>query len=195
MMLNCFCPNLQYPFEVVTILFFALLTKLSLDLVVAMSVENSQTTPEDGQRSASYEELGDIAFGRVGRLAVLLSKFFYSFGCMVAYVIVIKDNFAPALQHFIFGGSSNSDSWFNHFLLRDDAQDLVTWFLGIFVILPLCLLRDMTPLSNLGAVSISAMASIVLIVIYIYVAEPDIRRDGGSTYENWFRIRKGYAER
>ena len=177
--------------SVATILFFAFLTKLSLDLVVQMSVENENAQQ---RRSASYEELGALAFGRAGRLAVLLSKFLYSFGCMVAYIIVVKDNFAPALQHFIFGSGDN-DSWLNRFLLQDGANDLVTWFLGISVILPLCLLRDMTPLSNLGAVSIGAMISIVAIVIYIYVDDPDIRREGGSTYENWFQIRRGYVER
>ena len=172
-----------------TILFFAFMTKLSLDLVVILSVENGSNG-----RSASYEDLGDRAFGRAGRLAVLISKFLYSFGCLVAYIIVVKDNFAPALQHFIFG-NGHADSWFNRFLSQDDAKDIVTWFLGVFVILPLCLLRDMTPLSQLGAVSIGSMICIVLIVIYIYVEDPDIRRDGGSTYENWFQIRPGYVER
>lgn len=185
--------------SVATILFFAFLTKLSLDLVVLMSVENSILShvhsDHHQRRSASYEELGDLAFGRAGRLAVLVSKFLYSFGCLVAYIIVVKDNFAPALQHFIYGSSGHADSWFNHFLLQDGAKDTVTWILGICVILPLCLLRDMTPLSNLGAVSIGSMICITLIVIYIYVEDSDIRQEGGSTYENWFQIRSGYVER
>lgn len=174
-----------------TIVFFALLTKLSLDLVVILSVENAR----DG-RSASYEELGELAYGKVGRTAVVVSKFLYSFGCLVAYVIVVKDNFASALQHFLFGGSSNdtNDNWLNRFLSQDGAQDTVTWILGVFVILPLCLLRDMTPLSTLGIVSIASMCCIVLIVIYIYLGHPDIRRVGGSVYENWFEIRPGYVE-
>ena len=174
-----------------TILFFAFLTKLSLDLVVTMSVENSL---DNTNRSASYEELGDLAFGKSGRLAVVMSKFLYSFGCLVAYIIVVKDNFATALQHFVYG-NGDSDSWFNQFLLQDGAKDTVTWILGICVILPLCLLRDMTPLSNLGAVSIGSMICITLIVIYIYVEDSDIRREVGSTYENWFQIRPGYVER
>ena len=212
----------------VTIIFFALLTKLSLDLVVCMSVEHGHcettttsrqhgTTQDDNEpsrlhtttattttttttsnthstRSASYEELGYLAFGQTGRIAVLLSKFLYSFGCLVAYIIVVKDNFAPALQHFIFG-SGHQDNWFNQYLLQPGSEDTITWCLGIFVILPLCLLRDMTPLASLGAVSIASMVCIVLIVIYIYVAEPEIRQEGGSIYENWLEIRPGYMER
>ncbi|CAB9498309.1 Putative sodium-coupled neutral amino acid transporter 11 [Seminavis robusta] len=178
--------------SVFTILFFALLTKLSLDLVVIMSVEHS---PTPQQRSASYEELGYMAYGRMGRLAVLLSKFLYSFGCLVAYIIVVKDNFAPALRHFLYGDNNNSHhNWFHQFLSGEGAQDTVTWVLGICVILPLCLLRDMTPLSSLGAVSIASMCSIVLIVLYIYCAEPDIRHEGEGTYQNWIQIRPGYVE-
>lgn len=192
--------------SVVTIIFFAILTKLSLDLVVSMSVENSQPSSSNSTnnsnntspattRSASYEELGFLAYGQIGRMAVLLSKFLYSFGCMVAYIIVVKDNFTPALQHFIYAdGHHHDNAWFNQFLSKDGAEDTITWLLGSFVILPLCLLRDMTPLSSLGAVSIASMCAIVFIVIHIYITEPNVRQEGGSVYENWFEIRPGYVE-
>jgi solute carrier family 38 (sodium-coupled neutral amino acid transporter), member 11 len=180
-----------------TIVFFAFLTKLSLDVVVIMSVENSieSSNHTEQRRSASYEELGNLAFGKAGLWIVSLSKFLYSFGCLVAYIIVVKDNFTPALRHFIYGNAGPSDSWFNQFLLQDGANDTVTWILGVSVILPLCLLRDMTPLSNLGAISIGAMICIVLIVIAVYFVDPDVRREGASTYENWFEIRPGFVER
>jgi solute carrier family 38 (sodium-coupled neutral amino acid transporter), member 11 len=182
--------------SIATIIFVALLTKLSLDLVVLMSVENSQPLSDNPslQRSASYEELGFLAFGRSGNMAVLMSKFLYSFGCLVAYIIVVKDNFTPALQHFLYG-SGHNDAWFNKFLLQEGAEDTVTWFLGLFVILPLCLMRDMTPLSSLGAVSVALMCFIVLIVTYIFVAEPEVHHHGGSNYENWIQVRPGYVER
>jgi len=193
--------------SIVTIIFFAILTKLSLDLVVTLSVENSFTvtmTTIDGTtttttRSASYEELGYKAFGQMGRMTVLISKFLYSFGCMVADIIVVKDNFKPALQHLIFGDNNdhnnNNDSWFYQFLSRNGAEDTITWLLGSFVILPLCLLRDMTPLASLGAVSITSMGMIVLIVTYIFVTEPEIRNKGGSIHDHWFEVRPGYVER
>ena len=185
--------------SVATIIFFAFLTKQSLDLVVIMSVENAQPQSSDNSndrtRSASYEELGYLAYGQLGRIAVLVSKFLYSFGCLVAYIIVVKDNFTPALQHFIYGNQHDDRSWFNAFLLKDGAEDTVTWLLGSFVILPLCLLRDMTPLASLGAVSIASMITIVLIVSYLFLMEPEVRHEGGSVYENWFEVRPGYVER
>lgn len=204
--------------SIVTIIVFAILTKLSLDLVVELSVEHShsaaavattttRTTTNNNHhyhhrsvtatKTASYEELGKLAFGEIGRMAVLISKFCYSFGCLVAYIIVVKDNFTPALRHLLFGNNCiTSTNWFCHFLQQNNnAQDIITWILGFTVILPLCLLRDMTPLSSLGAVSIASMIMIVIIVFYIYIANPDIRQPGGTIYENWFQIRPGYVER
>ena len=54
----------------------------------------------------TYEELGRAAYGSTGRLAVLLSKSFYAFGCLVAYVVVVRDNFGLALRRIVIGPSS-----------------------------------------------------------------------------------------
>lgn len=172
--------------SVASILFFGVLTKLSLDLVVTMSIEQGD----------SYEELGKAAFGQVGWIAVLVSKFLYSFGCLVAYIVVVKDNMGVALLHFLYGDNASEDdyTWLAHFLQRND---LVTLLLSAFVILPLCLLRDMSSLTNLSAVSVVSMFFIVFIVIYLYIDNPEgsIREPGGTVYENWFEIRPGYLER
>jgi hypothetical protein len=69
--------------SVVSIIFFGVwLTKLSLDLVVSMSI----------QSNGSYETLGKVAFGQklVGLLFSWASKFLYSFGCLVAYIVVCR---------------------------------------------------------------------------------------------------------
>ena len=172
--------------SVVTIIFFGVLTKLSLDMVIELSVET------EGAHS-SYEELGNVAFGPIGWASVLISKTLYSFGCLVAYIIVVKDNFAVALSHFIFGSTSQG-SWLARILGK---SDLITLILSVCVILPLCLLRDMSSLSNLSAVSVVSMCFIVIIVVYLYLDNPggDIRKDGGTVYENWFEVRSGFVER
>jgi sodium-coupled neutral amino acid transporter 11 len=172
--------------SVVTILFFGVLTKLSLDMVIELSVET------EGAHS-SYEELGNIAFGQVGWASVLISKTLYSFGCLVAYIIVVKDNFAVALSHLIYGRASHG-SWLARLLGK---SDLVTLILSTCVILPLCLLRDMSSLTNLSAVSVLSMCFIVIIVVYLYLDNPggNIREDGGTVYDNLFEVRSGFLER
>eukprot|EP00545_Synedropsis_sp_CCMP1620_P005408 CAMPEP_0119015108 /NCGR_PEP_ID=MMETSP1176-20130426/10563_1 /TAXON_ID=265551 /ORGANISM="Synedropsis recta cf, Strain CCMP1620" /LENGTH=476 /DNA_ID=CAMNT_0006968375 /DNA_START=90 /DNA_END=1520 /DNA_ORIENTATION=+ len=149
--------------SVFCIIFFATLTKISLDLVIEMG--------------SNYEDLGRRCYGTAGWSAVLLSKMFYAFGCLVAYVVVVKDNFGSALGHLCGV----------HF-----DEIVVTLVLSTTVMLPLCLLRDMTPLSNLSLVSVASMGLIVVIVLYLYFDNPDdIRQDGGTFYENWLEVRPG----
>jgi sodium-coupled neutral amino acid transporter 11 len=173
--------------SVAAILFFGILTKFSLDMVIELSVET------EGAHS-SYEELGEISFGSVGWAFVIISKTLYSFGCLVAYIIVVKDNFAMALSHLVYGSAPSHRSWFAGLLGKND---LVTLILSTCVILPLCLLRDMSSLTNLSAVSVVSMCFIVMIVVYIYFDNPggDIRQGGGTVYENWFEVRSGFLQR
>lgn len=181
--------------SIALILFFGLLTKLSLDLVIRLSI----TTPG---AHGSYEDLAQVGLGTWGRLLVMACKLLYSFGCLVAYLIVVKDNFGHGLKHLLYGdevvvtddGSShNNMSYYLDSILQSEA--LTTWVLATTVILPLCLLRDMTPLASLSVVSVFSMIVIVGIIIYMFFAHPEIRQPGGSTYENWFEIRPGVLER
>ena len=171
------------------ILFFGLLTKLSLDLVIRLSAET------EGAKG-SYEDLAFVGLGRPGRFVVLVCKLLYSFGCLVAYIVVVKDNFASAVENLVYGPSSSHGNHDNDWLFKILQEDIwTTWILSCCFIFPLCLLRDMTPLSSLSIVSVVSMISIVIIVVYIYYAEPDVRRPGGDLYENWVEIRPGVLER
>jgi amino acid permease len=144
--------------SVLCIVFFAVLVKQSLDLVIQLSLQ---------QRVTSYEVLAAKAFGRSGKYLVMVAKFAYAFGCLVAYIVVVQDNFGPAVKSLVFGTSSGAASKsFLHWFLGEKM--LVTWVLSTTVILPLCLLRDMTPFAFASVISVIAMASIVAIVIYLW---------------------------
>jgi amino acid permease len=173
--------------SIVAIIFFAVLTKLSLDMLIRLSVE------VEGAHG-SYEQLGQVGFGSAGKLMVVGSKFLYSFGCLIAYTIVVKDNFGPAARSLIYGNNApEGHSWLYH-LLGDDFW--MTWILSASVILPLCLLRDMTPLASLSVVSVVSMVAIVGIVIYLFAFNPngEIRHPSGGVYEDWFEIRPAFLE-
>jgi amino acid permease len=162
--------------------------KLSLDMLIRLSVE------VEGAHG-SYEQLGQVGFGSFGKLMVVGSKFLYSFGCLVAYIIVIKDNFGPAARSLIYGNAPEGPHSWLHSLLGDGFW--MTWILSALVILPLCLLRDMTPLASLSVVSVVSMVGIVGIVIYLFAFNPhgEIRHPSGSVYENWFEIRPAFLEK
>ena len=174
--------------SIACIICFGILTKLSLDMLIELTVKT------EGSNN-SYEDLGRVAYGAAGRLAVLISKTLYSFGCLVAYVIVVKDNFGPGMRNLLYrdDGDATNTSWFAKLLER---EDLLTFLLSTLVILPLCLNRDMTTLSNFSIVSVFAMVAIVAIVILLWAINPndEVRHQGGTTYENWFEIRPGLLE-
>lgn len=191
------------------VLFFGLLTKLSLDMLIRLSLEQALVTDattshhqeHSHQRTKlSYEDLAQLGMGWSGRIVVMLSKFFYSFGCLVAYVIVIKDNLGPALKSLIYENNENHDNHTNHddpsrleywlyHILSENV--LFTWVVSATLILPLCMLRDMTPLAFTSLVSVASMVLIVAIVIYIYFDCSEVREEGGTFYENWLEIRPG----
>lgn len=162
--------------SVAVMICFGYLTNVSLDLLIEIS------------KGSSFEELASQTYGSVGWSAVLISKLFYAFGGMVAYMVIIKDTCASALKHLLFGDHTNAS------ILDNDS--LVAVLLSVFVILPLCLLRDMTPLGSLSLLSILAMIFVMLTSVYLFVANPDhIRQDGGTFYEDWLEVRWGIFER
>jgi amino acid permease len=166
-----------------TIVACAALVKASLDLLIALSVRAGQD---------SYEGLAQAHYGTAGLMSVLTSKFLYSFGCLVAYVVVAKDNFGVAISDLAF---PNDETPSAIYAFLNDAE-LLTWTMSTIVILPLCLLRDMTPLASASVVSIVSMFCIVGIVIYLYLG-PDastVRLSGGTTYEKWVVIQPAYLQ-
>lgn len=171
------------------ILFFAYWTKRSLDLVVQLAVD----TPGAG---GSYEGLAHVSLGRTGWILVSLSKFLYSFGCLVAYLVVMKDNLGPSL---ISLGRRLDDSWDDNvwwvaeFL---NEEERFIWACSFLFLLPLCLMRDMTPLANFSLVSIALMASLTSIVVYLYWDNPHdaIRKPSNGFYVDWLQVRPGLVE-
>lgn len=175
--------------SILAILFFAVMTKRSLDLVVQLSVE----TPG---ADCSYEGLAQLSLGRKGWVLVSVSKFLYSFGCLVAYLVVMKDNLGSSLVSLgqRLDPEWNDNAWWVKDIL--DTPERFTWLCSFCFLLPLCLMRDMTPLASFSLLSIALMATLTSIVIYLFVANPDnaIRQPSAGFYVNWLQIRPGFVE-
>eukprot|EP00934_Nitzschia_sp_Nitz4_P005083 Nitzschia sp. Nitz4//scaffold112_size70979//3509//4952//NITZ4_005890-RA/size70979-augustus-gene-0.90-mRNA-1//-1//CDS//3329533229//5073//frame0 len=146
--------------SIIAIAVFAVLSKYSFDLVVNLAEETS-----------TYEGLGALTYGRTGELTVIISKGVYSFGSAVAYVVIVKDNLSSALSHFFYGHApvaSSSPSMMQS-LLGDPT--FITIFCCTTVMLPLAMLRDLTPLEKFSTLKITAVLVIVVIVIYLYTQQ------------------------
>jgi amino acid permease len=142
---------------------------------------------EELLQPCTYEELGRAAYGSKGRLAVLTSKCLYSFGCLVAYVVVVRDNFGPALRRIVT--SSVSESKGNQWpaWLQDD--DYLAFLVSATIMLPLSCPRTMEPLAKFSLVSVLSIMFLALSVMYLYFSCTDPVATESTFYENWVEIR------
>jgi len=167
-----------------------------------VGIENTKLLKryDDPIQPCTYEELGRAAFGANGRLAVLLSKSLYSFGCLVAYVVVVRDNFGPALRRIVIGDTSPSNTFTgtesdNSWIYDDNF--LAFWISALFM-LPLSCPRTMKPLAKFSFISILSIIFLVLVVIYLYFTctNPEGGTNQSSFDDNWIEIRSltGFVE-
>jgi amino acid permease len=161
-----------------------------MDLVISLAVQ------VQGVHPSSYENLGFVTYGSIGRLVVIISKGLYSFGCLVAYVVIVKDNFSFALVHLIYGDNGDDDEKTSLLKSALSNQNFVTIFLCSTVMLPLSLLREVKPLERFSALKITVVLMIVAIVIYLFaVLENGQQAPEGRFVDHWIFVYDGVFER
>lgn len=144
--------------SLVALIVFAVLSKYSFDLLLDLTKQVS------GARTSTYERLAYLIYGNAGQITVIVAKGLYSFGCLVAYIVIVKDNFAIAMSHLLFNGENSTGA--ANILTNPYA---VTIFFSTSVMLPLCMLRDVTPLEKFSALKITILLLIVVIVLYLFL--------------------------
>lgn len=169
----------------------AALAKLSSDQVVSLR----STFPKE---CISYETIGEKCYGFVGKALVLMNKSLFAFGCLVAYVIVIKDNFGQGLEGILYHNNNTCNSTFRT-LLRNDT--MVATIICTVVILPICLIMRRRQsissyLSILSLISILSTLFLVAIVIYLYFVNNNVptnneKNDDTLFVKRWLQIRIG----
>jgi sodium-coupled neutral amino acid transporter 11 len=102
-----------------------------------------------------YELLSEHVLGRKGYFISLISMMLFAFGGQISYFILIGDTM-PIIAEIFCPGTFLAD------------RTAILSILAVFIILPLCLMRDLSSLSFTSFMSI--VADIVLIVIVICVA-------------------------
>jgi len=78
----------------------------SLDYAVLETVPDTPSAQRG--KISNYESLGFAAFGQAGKLAVIVSKLTYAWGCLVAYTVVLKNNMPSALTDQFCDDESSS---------------------------------------------------------------------------------------
>lgn len=106
----------------------------------------------------NLEELSEYLLGPFGYYLAIGSMFLFAYGGQIAYLVIIGDT-VPIVSQFLFGDSSS-----NIFAHRSFA----ILFFSVLIILPLCLLRDLSHLSWTSFLSI--FADVILIIIILIAA-------------------------
>jgi amino acid permease len=99
-----------------------------------------------------YEDLAMHLLGKAGYYSALMSMFLFAFGAQVAYLIIIGDTIP---------------------MLTNANREIVIGMVALFVVLPLCLLKDM---SHLSYTSLAAILFDLIIILIVVSVAPDAAR-------------------
>jgi sodium-coupled neutral amino acid transporter 11 len=110
-----------------------------------------------------FEELAEHSFGLLGYILVSLFMLIFCFGAMVAYFVVIGDSIPPVVQLY-------------HPDLEITSRPILIVLFGVILVLPLCLLKDLTSLAKTSAVSITCD---ILIIFIVLIVGPGQAKDQG----------------
>lgn len=179
--------------SIVAILGFAVLSKYSFDLVIGLSRDAAGANAgKQNSTTPSYESLGHHAFGPRGRIVVHASKLVYSYGSLVVYIKIVKDNFASAVVQLYSMSMARFPSS-SLFVWDDRREDMVTILVGFLVIFPICLLRNMSSLEKWSMLKVAIIFSMLFTMIYLLIKSDYAEVMTITTYEKWFEVRPGFV--
>ena len=126
----------------------------------------------------NYEELMDKLFGLPGYAAVLLALFLYDFGAMLAYLIILGDVSTSIVKEVgikVFGVSPSDPLVTDYWTVRRFCIALIS----CVIILPLCLLRDV---SKLERTSVFAVFTTVAVICAVFIKALVEERHGSGVW-------------
>ncbi|XP_053321602.1 sodium-coupled neutral amino acid symporter 1 isoform X2 [Spea bombifrons] len=125
-----------------------------------------------------YEKLGKEVFGTPGQLLVFGSTTLQNTGAMLSYLFIVK-NELPIVVTFLVGKEDSFEAWYL------DGRILVI-LVTVFIILPLCLLKNLGYLGYTSGFSLTCMFFFLVVVIYnkFLIKCPFLPANGTSPVES-----------
>eukprot|EP00936_MAST-01D_sp_MAST-1D-sp1_P000338 g338.t1 len=128
----------------------AALTDFSLRMLMRTAIQ---------QRVTTYEALVQAALGRSGFTIVCIARFLFSGGAMLAYLLILGDTVTSVIA------SSASDNTAVNSIDSDALRRYAILGASLLLVLPLCLLRDITHLSKTSLLSIMTVGVMEMVVL------------------------------
>lgn len=137
------------------ILFFAMVTLKTVRLLIETAKHVDVST---------YERLAEVSFGKRGFTVISLAMFVMSYGAMVGYMMIIKNNLSYLL------GVSDDNVY---------VQRAVLTISSLMIMLPLSMNRDMSALSKTSSISVIFDGILVGIVACFSPFRSSVKEAGG----------------
>ncbi|XP_060930544.1 sodium-coupled neutral amino acid transporter 3-like [Limanda limanda] len=106
----------------------------------------------------AYEQLGNRAFGSMGKIVAACVITIHNIGAMSSYLFIIKSELPLVIQAFL-GSDANSEEWF----LNGNYLIIIV---SISIILPLALMKQLGYLGYTSGLSLTCMVFFLISVIY-----------------------------
>jgi len=118
----------------------------------------------------TYEDLCEYCFGNKGFYFVSIAMFFFDFGAMLAFLIILGDSSEKLALAWTGRDGPN-------------IRRLLIVLISAVLIFPLCMLRDISMLEKASAISVVTVVLICAIVVYKWVTSlPDIHHGNEITW-------------
>lgn len=140
---------------------------IAMLIVVAYLVDRSVIMLiECGIKAGKYdfEELTFHYLGKSGYLAAVVFMFLFAYGAQIAYMVIVGDTVPVVLNTFV-----------GERTILTNREEVILAF-AVLVVLPLCLLKQLSSLANTSLVSI--LSDIALVLIVVFNAFPESRAQG-----------------
>ncbi|CAB1421613.1 unnamed protein product [Pleuronectes platessa] len=106
----------------------------------------------------AYEQLGNRAFGSVGKIVAGCIITIHNIGAMSSYLFIVKSELPLVIQAFL-GTNVNTGEWFMN-------GNYLIIIVSIFIILPLALMKQLGYLGYTSGLSLTCMVFFLISVIY-----------------------------
>lgn len=107
----------------------------------------------------NLEDLAESLLGPIGYYLAIVPMFLFAYGGQIAYLVIVGDT-VPLVANYI---SPSGESIFHN-------REVVVTLFSIIIILPLCLLRDLSHLAWTSSLSI--ISDVILIVVILFASIP-----------------------
>ena len=120
----------------------------------------------------NLEDLSEALLGNIGYYLAIVPMFLFAYGGQIAYLVIVGDT-VPLVANYI---SPHGDSIFHN-------REVIVTLFSVIIILPLCLLRDLSHLAWTSSLSILSDVILIIVIFGASIAASKEQQDHFETHD------------